>query len=89
MSDFAAQLAALNEQYASQIKNTLDDLASCVSEQGPEIPSTILADLHARLHKLAGSGGTFGYPELSRQACELEVSAKDWLESGIAGGALR
>jgi len=79
-ADFTAQLAALSQQYTIQLNRTLDDLINCVAGQGKYISHVILADLHARLHKLAGSGGTFGYPELSRQAHALEVIAEHWLK---------
>lgn len=85
--DFAAQLAALREQYARQIRVTLNDLNSLASGQGTDMPLATLEDLHARLHKLAGSGGTFGFPELSRQAHALEVTAKTWLDAGAIPSA--
>lgn len=82
-ADFAAQLAALREQYAEQLGVTLDDLVNRVSGQGANIlHRATLAELHASLHKLAGSGGTFGFSELSNQARALEVTAKAWLDDG-------
>ncbi len=80
-ADFVAQLTALREQYAKQLGATLDDLVSRASAQGVDIDHhSVLAGLHASLHKLAGSGGTFGFSELSRQARALELTAKDWLD---------
>ncbi len=79
-ASFAARLEALRQQYADGLNNTLENLLCQVSEQGADIPAAILAELHAGLHKLAGSGGTFGFPELSRQARMLEIAAKTWLE---------
>lgn len=81
--DFTAQLAALQEQYAKQLGGTLDELARLADGQGTAISHATLADLHARLHKLAGSGGTFGFGMLSRQARALEVSAKAWLDAAV------
>lgn len=82
-ADFIAQLAALREQYAEQLGETLDDLVGRVSGQGANIAHRVtLAELHASLHKLAGSGGTFGFSELSNQARVLEVIAKAWLDDG-------
>ena len=80
-ADFVAQLAALREQYAQKLRTTLDDLVARVSSQNTEVSHRIvLAEVHASLHKLAGSGGTFGFPELSQQARILEVTAKGWLD---------
>lgn len=79
--DFAAQLAALREQYAKQLGATLDDLISQAFAQGVDIDlQSAVTELHASLHKLSGSGGTFGFPELSRQARALESTAKVWLD---------
>ncbi|MGZ8159056.1 MAG: diguanylate cyclase [Methylobacter sp.] len=83
-SDFAAQLAALREQYAKRLEDTLDDLISSVSGQEADIPPITLAELHIGLHKLTGSGGTFGFPELSHQARALEMAVKTWLDDGNA-----
>lgn len=81
---FAAQLAALREQYAQRLEDTLDDLVSSVSGQEADITPITLAELHVGLHKLAGSGGTFGFPELSHQARVLEMAVKAWLDGGNA-----
>ncbi|MCF7964866.1 MAG: diguanylate cyclase [Methylobacter tundripaludum] len=79
-TDFSAQLAALREQYAKRLVHTLDNLLSRVKGKGADIAPIILSELHADLHKLAGSGGTFGFFELSRQARILEVAVKVWLD---------
>ena len=77
-----AQLAALNAKFEAQLAQTLDELNEKVAMQADaDVPQELLEELHARLHKLAGSGGTFGFPELSSQARALEVSIKDWLDT--------
>ncbi|HEY8095492.1 MAG TPA: diguanylate cyclase [Methylobacter sp.] len=83
-ADFAAQLSALRKHYARQIEGTLDELVSRVSgHEAGCVHREMLVELHAGLHKLAGSGGTFGFSELSRQARLLEVTAKAWLDDSI------
>ncbi len=82
MTDFAAELAALREQYAKRMETVLDDLSLSVAGQSIDIAPALLANAHANLHKLAGSGGTFGFPELSRRAHALEITAKIWLDAG-------
>ncbi len=76
-----AKLAALRDQYASQLGGTLGDLNALIEGQGPQIARASLEKLHMQLHRLAGSGGTFGFPELSRQARALEMTAKQWLDA--------
>lgn len=83
-SSFAAQLAALSAQFAAQLGGRLDELECQLQGQGPDAPRELLETLHGQLHKLAGSGTTFGFPELSTQARALEVTAKNWLENGHA-----
>ncbi len=82
--DFVARLAGLREQYAKQLDDTLDGLISRVSGQGTDIAHITLAELHGALHKLAGSGCTFGFSRLSRQARILETTLKAWLDQGRA-----
>lgn len=78
---FTARLAALREQYAKRLEETLDDLVGRVSREEADIFHRLsLVELHARLHKLTGSAGTFGFHELSRQARMLEVAVKAWLD---------
>lgn len=69
----AAQLQALREHYRQRLPAELEELHTLAGRllQASPGPDT-LADLQQRLHKLAGSGGTFGLPKLSRQARRLE-----------------
>jgi diguanylate cyclase (GGDEF)-like protein len=80
-SDVAARLAALKAQFVAQLGQTLDELTAQAQALGPELTREQMAAFHARLHKLAGSGGTFGFAALSRQAQALEVTLQGWLES--------
>lgn len=86
-ADFAARLAALREQYVERLERNLDDLVKRASGQQADIGLTILAELHASLHKFAGSGGTFGFSELSRCARILETSVKVWLDEASVPSA--
>lgn len=81
-----AQLAALRGQYAKRMGSAIAELFASVAGQGVDIAPSILAQAHANLHKLAGSGGTFGFPELSRRARGLEITAKSWLDAGGVSG---
>ena len=77
--EFLAQLAVIREQFVKQLVVTLDELAECVKNLDfTQLPK--LAELHATLHKLTGSGGTFGFTELSKQSRILEETVKAWLD---------
>ncbi len=68
--------AHLPEQLA-QLEKLSDDLA-----EGKTRKAT-LEELHHRLHKLAGAGGTFGLNTLSSRALSLEQQVKDWLSGTV------
>lgn len=78
---FAAKLDALKAQFAAQLGGTLDALESKVAARGPDLSPELLQELHGSLHKLAGSGGSFGFPELSTQARKLELAVKEWIDA--------
>ena len=48
-------------------------------------PVDVLEDVYRRLHKLAGSAGTFGFDAIGNQAHSLEASLKGWLEESDRG----
>lgn len=78
---FADQFSALRNQYTRNLGEALEDLSQRVSAHDSDIPSAVLEDAYARLHKLAGSGGTFGFHELTIQARALELTVKTWLKA--------
>lgn len=78
-TDVPGQLAALRERFVERLGGTLEALVR--HADGHALCAETLHRLHAGLHKLVGSGGTFGFPELSRQARILELSAKAWLDA--------
>lgn len=57
----------------------IEGLAGCAPD--PEA----LEGLYRLLHKLAGSGGTYGCPELSERALALETRVRGWIENGSFG----
>jgi diguanylate cyclase (GGDEF)-like protein len=79
--DMQHMLAQLRQRYIAELPQefiTLQELAEkMVSDE--EVQST-LNTLHQKLHKLTGSGGTFGFTELSDHARILEQKAKKWLD---------
>lgn len=76
----AEQLARLREDYRSRLPAELAALRSLIDRLcGGEVDRATLDELHHGLHKLAGSGGTFGLANLSAQARALEQRVKRWL----------
>jgi len=82
---FAAELARLRDDYIARLPleiAELADLAAALIEQTAARPP--LETLYQRLHKLAGSGGTFGFDALSHQARVLEQTAQTWLAADFS-----
>jgi len=83
-SEFAAELAKLRGAYLEHLPEELAGIAACASSlSGRESERPLLDELHHRLHKLAGSGSTFGLDDLSREARVLEKQARAWLAGPI------
>jgi diguanylate cyclase (GGDEF)-like protein len=80
----AAQLAELRQAYLARLPDELAALQSLAADLGGgEADRARLDELHHRLHKLAGSGGTFGLAALSAAARTLEQRVKGWLAGGL------
>ena len=58
---------------AAQLRQAFDVLCD------EDVPIEPVAQLHLLLHRLAGSAGTYGFAELSRQARALEEPWHQWL----------
>jgi diguanylate cyclase (GGDEF)-like protein len=64
------QLETLKRDYCERTRGLLQTLAERLQQQQD---LALLDELEGQLHKLAGSGGSFGFAELSRQARRLET----------------
>ncbi|GGE34901.1 hypothetical protein GCM10007421_05800 [Halopseudomonas oceani] len=73
-----AQLAVLEERFRQRLNDELDVLKQ-LADQLRDNP-VALKDLRDRLHKLAGSSGTFGYAALGERCRELEQRAQAVLD---------
>lgn len=82
--DLAAQLAALRAQFTAQLGERLAALWALAAEDAATLSREQLRELEARLHQLAGAGGTFGQAELSRRAKALETALRPWLAAGVS-----
>lgn len=79
-ADIAAKLQALRADYAARLPAEIESLrALVIAALVPETQSAALLELSQKLHKLAGSAGSFGFPELGKQAKKLELQAQEWL----------
>lgn len=76
----AEQMAGLRRDYLARLPDEFAALRGLASSLGGgERDRARLDEMHHRLHKLAGSGGTFGLGELSGAARVLEQRVKAWL----------
>lgn len=71
------QLARLRERFLERLQDDCQALSALLEQLDnaePDSPrqATLLMDARDRLHRLAGSSGTFGFPELGNQARLLE-----------------
>lgn len=83
-ADVAGQLVQLRDDYLARLPAELAALQVlgadlCNGESG----RASLDELHHRLHKLSGSGGTFGLAALSAGARTLEQRVKGWLAGSL------
>ena len=80
----AEQLAKLRHDYLARLPAELAALTALAISLGQGEPDRAsLEELHHRLHKLAGSGGTFGFTALSAAARNLEQRVKADLSNPI------
>lgn len=80
----AEQLAKLRHDYLARLPAELAALTALAISLGQgEHDRASLDELHHRLHKLAGSGGTFGFAALSAAARNLEQRVKADLSNPI------
>lgn len=84
------KLAALKKHYFTTLQPELsalyNDFANIIAQQPRSnvFPKSVLEDIYRRLHKIAGSAGTFGLHAASEQARKLEVTLQGWLEKAEA-----
>jgi HPt (histidine-containing phosphotransfer) domain-containing protein len=82
------KLAKLQADYAAQLPATvaqMEELWRCLV--AAETAPLRLADLARMAHSIAGSGTTFGVPNASRAARELELFLDPFAQSGRLPGA--
>lgn len=82
---FLAELSKLRSDYLAHLPEQLAALRQLAARLVSEAEAhTALQELAQRLHKLAGSGGTFGLHQMSEQARRLEQTVQIWLQGDWA-----
>jgi multidomain signaling protein FimX len=66
-------LKFLRADYASKLPAALQAIDEVWQQLQMNWQIPILEELHAKVHRIAGAAGSFGFPELGRAAKELEV----------------
>lgn len=91
VDDVQQQLALLAQGYVARLPESVGALraawdaatAGAVSDVGEDSRGgDALAQMRHRAHKLSGSGATFGLPQVSGAARDLEVYLDDVIDSG-------
>lgn len=81
-AEIALKLKALRDDYAARLPAEIQSLHVLASDLAdPQLQRDSLDQLGRKLHKLAGSAGSFGFPELGKHAKTLELQAQSWLAS--------
>jgi diguanylate cyclase (GGDEF)-like protein len=85
-----SQLQALNAKFAERLDTELAELTERAAQlqqaREGEQRRELMLDLHGRLHRLAGTAGTFGFSALGEQSRSLEQRAERWLDATRPSG---
>lgn len=76
----AEKLDKLRQEYREKLPAHLKDLHEQAVQLNDECSADVVTDLYQKLHKLAGSAGSFGLVEFSQQARKLEIQLQNWLQ---------
>lgn len=87
--EFLSKLNELKKEYADTLPEKLKSLEQLAASLGSiSVKSDVFLQLIRAVHNLLGSGGSFGFPELSERAFKLEKVLRDWQESDVPLGEL-
>jgi len=82
----ALLMAGLRKEYLAHLPAELEALEKLAHGLGGvDADRPLLDEIHQRLHKLTGSGGTFGFSDLSAQARILDYKVKTWVSGSMQG----
>jgi len=81
---FEQTLRQLSQVFASELPNRLAEVEAALEAcRDPQAYGQSVQTLHRLLHTLAGSAGTFGYPEIGLRFRTLQATAAQWKEAGM------
>ena len=82
MQSFSARLEELRQSYAVQLVEQAAQMVVIwqMIEAGTATPA-VIEDIRRIVHNLAGTGSTFGFPEVSRTAQALEAVLRNYVQS--------
>ncbi|WP_444997253.1 diguanylate cyclase [Aliikangiella sp. IMCC44359] len=83
-SNIREKLAQLKADYVSRLPSDLSEIESLAKQLVNGNPQEkLFLQLHAKLHKITGSAGTFGLNQLSEKTRPLEQKIKTWLNEPL------
>lgn len=77
MATLDEKLAELNRKYAAALGGRIEELAGYLQAYEKNGSHSDLEKLYKNAHAVAGSARTFGLPEVTVKAKELELAARD------------
>ncbi len=93
MNDLKSKMDALRNEYLGRLAGQIAQIRSGLEVLATDGGDAAVADLIAVTHKLSGSGGTFGFPLISRLASDmemlLEMGNRDIARLGRIGDGLK
>ncbi|WP_432738616.1 Hpt domain-containing protein [Maridesulfovibrio sp. FT414] len=81
MGGFEEKLAELNRKYAAALAGRVAELEGHLDTYSASGDGAALEFLYKGAHAVAGSARTFGLPEVTVKAKELELAARDGVET--------
>ena len=76
---FLKQLEEMRKQYQTQLPEKLSNLKNLYIEKS-SVSLDRLNDIYREIHSLNGSGATFGFPEISECASQMEAYLNNFLD---------
>ncbi|MEQ6885795.1 diguanylate cyclase [Salicola sp. Rm-C-2C1-2] len=85
-----SKLARLRSAYRERLNGELEVITSLAEEAQTQTDTDeAVAALRQKLHKLAGSAGTFGFHQLGAHARKLEQQVQAWIDESSPGAVFK